>query len=159
MNLGIIYDNHKRRIMKYKVHLRPSPAHPQGTKIQYATPVNTGKMTVKDFAAQIAGRSSLTRGDIESTLTNFVEELPTFLKLGMSVQLGNFGTIRLSISSDSVEEGKPFTANHIKGVRVIFTPSVEFKDSLLHVPFEEDKNPESPVHDDEEEGGSPPVEG
>jgi nucleoid DNA-binding protein len=68
-------------------------------------------------------------------LSNFIDELPTFLKHGMSVQLGNFGTMRLTISSDGVEEGKPFTVNHIKGVRVIFTPSVEFKDSLRHISF------------------------
>ncbi|MDR2809456.1 MAG: DNA-binding protein [Tannerellaceae bacterium] len=149
--------------MKYKVHTKASPANLQGKKLQYATPVNPGKMTLTDFSSQIAGRSSLTRGDIESVLTNFVEELPTFLRLGMSVHLGRFGTIRLTLSSEGVEEGKPFTANHIKGVRVIFTPSVEFKDSLQRISFEEDKNPESVAHEDEEDetgggGGGGPVE-
>jgi hypothetical protein len=47
--------------------------------------VNAGKFTIRDFAKEIAGRSSLTRGDIENTLDNFLEELPTFLKIGMSI--------------------------------------------------------------------------
>jgi hypothetical protein len=47
---------------------------------------------------------------------------------------------------------------------VIFTPSVEFKDSLRHISFEEDKRPDSVVHEDEEEdeggggGNDGPVE-
>ncbi|MDR2809146.1 MAG: HU family DNA-binding protein [Tannerellaceae bacterium] len=124
--------------MKFKIHAKPNLAHPQRSKIQHAVPVNPGKMTLKDFASQIAQRSSLTRGDVESTLTNFVEELPAFLRLGMSVQLGDLGTIRLSIHSEGVDESQPFTAAHIKGVRVIFTPSAEFKASLQHISFEEE---------------------
>jgi hypothetical protein len=49
----------------------------QFRKKWYANPVNAGKFTVKDFAKEIAGRSLLTRGDIENTLDNFPEELPT----------------------------------------------------------------------------------
>ncbi|MDR2816655.1 MAG: hypothetical protein LBB62_08145 [Proteiniphilum sp.] len=30
---------------------------------------------------------------------NFLDELPTFLKIGMSIKLGDFGTLRLSLSS------------------------------------------------------------
>jgi predicted histone-like DNA-binding protein len=144
--------------MEYKRLHRLLPGHPQGKIIQYAIPVNTGKITTKEIAEAIAGRSALTRGDIESVLLNFIDELPTFLKHGMSVQLGNFGTIRLTISSEGVEEGKPFTANNIKGVRVVFTPSVEFKDSLRHISFTENKNPDSVGHEDEEEPPSGPVE-
>lgn len=145
--------------MKYKIQKRANPAKPHDEKIQYAMPVNVGKMTIQGIADEIAGRSSLTRGDIENTLVNFVEVLPVFLKIGLSVQMGEFGTMRLTLSSDGVKEGQPFTAHNIKGVRVIFTPSVEFKDSLKHISFEEEKSADAPVHEDEEEaGGNGPVE-
>ncbi|MDR1340648.1 MAG: DNA-binding protein, partial [Prevotellaceae bacterium] len=88
---------------------------------------------------EIAGRSSLTRGDIENVLNNFLDVLPTFLKLGLSVKLGEFGTMRLSIISEGVDEDQQFTVNSIKGVKVIFTPGVEFKNSLRDIKFEEDK--------------------
>ncbi|MDR2118451.1 MAG: DNA-binding protein [Tannerellaceae bacterium] len=125
--------------MKFKVQKRVNPSRPEGKKIQFAVPINPGKMTVKDFSAQIAARSSLTRGDVESTLTNFLEALPAFLRLGMSVQLGDLGTMRLSIQSEGVEEDQSFTTNHIKGVRVVFVPGIELKNSLKHIPFEEEK--------------------
>jgi predicted histone-like DNA-binding protein len=127
--------------MKYRVILKSNPNDPKGPKKKYANPVNAGKFTLKDFAKQISGRSSLTTGDIENVLTNFVEELPLFLKLGLSIKLGDFGTLRLSISSEGVDEDKDFTVAHIKGVRVIFTPSPEFKESLKNTTFEEEKLP------------------
>ncbi|MDR2389283.1 MAG: HU family DNA-binding protein [Tannerellaceae bacterium] len=125
--------------MKYKTHSKLNPFRPQGPKIQYAVPVNPGKMALKDFATQIAQRSSLTRGDVESVLINFLEEMPTFLRLGMSIQLGDLGTMRLTLSSRGVAEGEAFTSSHIRGVRVVFTPGVALKSSLRHIPFEEEK--------------------
>ncbi|MDR2118649.1 MAG: DNA-binding protein [Tannerellaceae bacterium] len=130
--------------MKYKVHLVERRILSQKMKIQYAVPVHTGKMTLRDFAAHIAGRSSLSCGDIENVLTNFAEEMPAFLKLGMSVQLGSLGTVRPGLASKGVEEGQPFTASHIKGARVIFTPGTELKRSLRHLPLEEEKSGASP---------------
>jgi predicted histone-like DNA-binding protein len=125
--------------MKYKLVLKGNPSQPSAPKKYYANPVNSGKVTIKDFAKEISGRSSLTRGDIENVLTNFLDELPTFLKYGMSVQLGDFGTVRLSISSEGAETANQFSASMIKGVKVIFTPGAELKKSLLDIAFEEDK--------------------
>ncbi|MDR2148558.1 MAG: HU family DNA-binding protein [Tannerella sp.] len=123
--------------MKFKVIERNNPQQPTAPKKQYASPVNAGKFTIKDFAKEIAGRSSLSRGDIENVLSNFVEELPTFLKLGLSVKLGDFGTFRLNLQSEGVEPGQKFTAANIKGVKVIFTPGSELKTSLADTTFEE----------------------
>ena len=109
---------------------------PEAEQKYYAFAVNSGKMTLRDFAREIAGRSSLTRGDIENVLLNFIEELPTFLKLGMSVQLGDFGSLRLSIISDGANSPDEFSVGMIKGVRIIFTPSVELKKMLKDIPFE-----------------------
>ncbi|MDR2065643.1 MAG: HU family DNA-binding protein [Prevotellaceae bacterium] len=125
--------------MKYRVIEKGNPSNPEAPKKQYASAVNAGKFTVKQFAKEIAGRSSLTRGDIENVLTNFIDELPTFLKLGLSVKLGDFGTLRLNLVSEGVDAGKKFTADSIKGVKVIFTAGSELKESLGNITFEEEK--------------------
>ncbi|MDR2407251.1 MAG: HU family DNA-binding protein [Bacteroidales bacterium] len=125
--------------MKYRVIERGNPLKPAEPKKKYASSVNTGKFTVKQLAKEISGRSSLTRGDVENVLNNFIDELPTFLKLGLSVKLGEFGTLRLNLVSEGVEADKEFTADKIKGAKVIFTPSVELKESLKDITFEEEK--------------------
>jgi predicted histone-like DNA-binding protein len=125
--------------MKFKVIERSNPIHPEAPKKKYASPVNAGKFSIKDFSKEIAGRSSLTRGDVENVLNNFLDELPTFLKLGLSVKLGDFGTMRLNLVSDGVDADKEFTAANIKGAKVIFTPGVELKENLKGIAFEEEK--------------------
>ena len=116
--------------MKIKLVEKGNPSNPSAPKKWYANPVNAGKFTIRDFAKEIAGRSSLSRGDIENVLANFLDELPVFLKIGMSVQLGNFGTLRLSLSSEGAEKPEKFNTALIKNQRIIFTPSVELKNTL-----------------------------
>ncbi|MDR2825111.1 MAG: HU family DNA-binding protein [Prevotellaceae bacterium] len=125
--------------MKIKLVKRGNPANFSAPKKWYANPVNAGKFTVRDFAKQIAGRSSLTKGDIENVLNNFLDELPTFLKIGMSVQLGEFGTVRLSLSSEGAETPDKFNTSQIKTPRVIFTPSAALKNSLSDITYEQVK--------------------
>jgi predicted histone-like DNA-binding protein len=121
--------------MKFKLIEKGNPNQPTAPKKWYPSAVNAGKFTIKDFAKDIAGRSSLTRGDIENVLSNFMEELPTFLKLGMSVQLGEFGTMRLNLSGEGADTPADFKTETIVA-KVIFTPSVELKNGLSDIHFE-----------------------
>ncbi|GHT37111.1 DNA-binding protein [Bacteroidia bacterium] len=125
--------------MKYNVNKRVDPRNPQRPKIQSATPVNAGKVTLEDLAEETEARTSLSRGDVESVLTTTMQILPFYLKLGLSVQLGDIGTMRLSINSEGVPVGETFKHTNIKGVRTIFTPSVELKENLKNTSFEEFK--------------------
>jgi predicted histone-like DNA-binding protein len=125
--------------MKYKIVKKGNPANPTAPQKQYANAVNAGRLTIKDFAKEIAGRSSLTRGDTENVLNNFIDVMPAFLKMGASIKLGEFGTLRLNLVCEGVEADKQFTANNIKGTKVIFTPGVELKENLRDIKFEESK--------------------
>jgi predicted histone-like DNA-binding protein len=125
--------------MRYKLIVKSNPQNPEGLKKWYANAKKTGTMDIKEIAKIIAGRSSLTVGDVINVLSNFVDSLPMFLKLGMSIQLGDFGTLRLTISSEGVDNKDEFTVANIKGVRVVFTPSVELKNALKDIHFEEEK--------------------
>ncbi|MDR0540914.1 MAG: HU family DNA-binding protein [Dysgonamonadaceae bacterium] len=122
--------------MKFKLVEKGNPSQPAAPKKFYPSAVNAGKFTIKDVAKEIAGRSSLTKGDIENVLSNFMEELPTFLKLGMSVQLGDFGTMRLNLSGEGAATPAAFKTDTISA-KVIFTPSVELKNGLADIKYEQ----------------------
>jgi predicted histone-like DNA-binding protein len=123
--------------MKYKIIKKSNPQNPNGPKKKYASPVNVGTMVLKRIAKEISSRSSLTIGDVENVLYNLLEVLPIFLKIGMSIQLGDFGTFRLTLASEGVNEDEEFTVAKIKGVRVVFTPGIELKNALKDITFEE----------------------
>jgi nucleoid DNA-binding protein len=56
--------------------------------------------------------------------------------MGKSVNLGDFGTLRLSFSSKGVDDPKEFNTNMISGAKIIFTPSSELRDAIKKVKFE-----------------------
>ena len=143
--------------MKIKLIERRKPGTKTGPGKFYASPVNVGKKTLRDIAHDIAGRSSLTRGDIENVLSNFMDCLPHYLRDGFSVQLGEFGTMRLTLSSEGAATVKAFKTETIKP-RVTFTPGVELKSALRENSYEtvkEENSNSKPSHKDEGNGKNP----
>ena len=121
--------------MKYKLVSRANPQDRTKSKL-YAQAVNDGTVTQKALSADIVGLSSLSRGDVSNAIESLIETMPKYLLMGRSVKLGDFGTLRLSFTSDGVENAKDFNTNMIRGVKVIFTPSPEFKLALDRITFE-----------------------
>ena len=143
--------------MKIKLIERRKPGTKTGPGKFYASPVNVGKKNLRDIAHDIAGRSSLTRGDIENVLSNVMDCLPHYLRDGFSVQLGEFGTMRLTLSSEGAATVKAFKTETIKP-RVTFTPGVELKTALRENSYETVKEEDSsskPSHKDEGSGKNP----
>lgn len=122
--------------MKYRVRPRKNPRDEDAPIKFYAAPVSSGRVSLMELADRIARSSSLTRGDIENVLSNFLDELPEYLKDGKSVQLGEFATVRLSFSSEGVDSADEVNASLIRGTRVIFTPSTNLKKELSLTHFE-----------------------
>lgn len=79
--------------------------------------------TLDDIAYVMKEKSSLTLGDIQSVLTNFVEAMITILYNGQSVNVKNFGVFSLSARTAGVEDVKECTAKNIKAVKINFRPS------------------------------------
>ena len=143
--------------MKIKLIERRKPGTKTGPGKFYASPVNVGKKNLRDIAHDIAGRSSLTRGDIENVLSNFMDCLPHYLRDGFSVQLGEFGTMRLTLSSEGAATVKAFKTEMIKP-RVTFTPGVELKAALRENSYEtvkEENSSSKPSHKDKGSGENP----
>ena len=139
--------------MKIKLQKKKNPQKRSEEKY-YANPVNLGRKTLRDIAHDIAGRSSLTRGDIENVLSNFVDRLPSYLRDGFSVQLSEFGTMRLTLSSEGSLTEKAFNVEKIKP-RVTFTPSTELKKELADNSYETVKKDDGKGKGKQEEGGTP----
>ena len=74
-----------------------------------------------------------------NVIENMVNEIPRYLVEGYSVNLSDLGTLRLSLSSEGTDTPDKFSSENIKNVRVIFTPSPEFKRTLLNVEYERDE--------------------
>ncbi|GHT21883.1 DNA-binding protein [Bacteroidia bacterium] len=121
--------------MKYKMIERVNPQDRSQVK-QYAAPVHDGRVTKSDIAKELALTSSLSRGDVSNVIENLIDVIPKYLLMGKSVNLGEFGSLRLSFSSDGVDDVNEFSVSKIHGVKVVFTPSSEFRATLKSMKFE-----------------------
>ena len=142
--------------MKIRLVPKKNPQKREEVKF-YANPVNVGRKTLDDIARDISGRSSLTRGDISNVLYNFIDCLPHYLRDGFSIQLGEFGSMRVTLSSKGAETEKAFKTETIKP-RVTFTPGVELKAALRENSYEtvkEENSSSKPSHKDEGNGKNP----
>ena len=61
------------------------------------------ELTVMDLAKDISDACTLNVTDVEAVLTSLVRKLPQYLNNGFKIQLGNFGSVKLSFSSKGFE--------------------------------------------------------
>lgn len=122
--------------MKYKLIQKANPLEPETERKWYASPVKAGTINNYQLSKGIAGKSFLARGAVMNVIENMIDEIPRYLIEGYSVNLNNFGTLRLSLSSEGVQDPKEFTPENIKNMKVVFTPSPELKKTLLNIRFE-----------------------
>lgn len=123
--------------MKYKLIQKANPLEPDTERKWYASPIKAGTINNYQLSKGIAGKSFVARGAVMNVIENMIDEIPRYLTEGYSVNLNNFGTLRLSLSSEGVEKPEEFTSDNIKNMRVVFTPSPELKKTLLKIHFEE----------------------
>ena len=117
--------------MKYHLIQRHNPHDPTAPRKYYPQLILSTKLGLREFAEDIVGRSSLTLGDVENCLENFIDQIPFFLLMGHPIKLGDFGTFRLNVHSNG---GAPtigdWDVSLIKCVNVIFTPGPLLKKRL-----------------------------
>ncbi|MDR2897347.1 MAG: HU family DNA-binding protein [Spirochaetaceae bacterium] len=115
--------------------VRPNPINRDIEK-WYFTQERSGTVGMKEIAGEIAKRSSLSSGDVQSVLSNLVELLPVFLKIGQSIRLEGFGSFRLSVTSEGTETAEELTFHQVQKVKLVFLPSKELKRSFEDISFE-----------------------
>jgi predicted histone-like DNA-binding protein len=122
--------------MKYKLVRRKNPQDRESPGKWYAAPVNDGKVGQKEIAADIVDLSSLSRGDVGNVISSLIDTVPRYLIINKSVGLGELGTLRISFTSEGVENPEDFTVDKITGIRILFVPSPELRKKLEHLHFE-----------------------
>ncbi len=121
--------------MKLQLIKRESPLDRSIAKF-YPHVVNDGTVELKDLAKQVTKYSSLSTGDVISVLENMVDAAVLYLLLGKGVRLGRLGMLRVSVQSEGADSPETFNTKMIQRVKLVFTPSVEFKKEMQDISYE-----------------------
>lgn len=88
---------------------------------------------------RISEISPLSPLDIKSSLLAFLSIVPEYLVEGRSVDLGEFGSMNVTLKSSGVENEEDFTTDPFKGNRIHFRPSVKFSNLMKNVKYENEE--------------------
>ncbi|MBK6328439.1 MAG: DNA-binding protein [Chloroflexi bacterium] len=121
---------------KYKVVERINPADRLAPRKFYPSLQSNGRVGERTLAVEAADRSSMSDADMAAALANMLALIPKHLAMGEIVDLGDFGTFRLSISGEGSDSPDQVTSRNIKKVMVRFTPGPIFKGALSRIVFE-----------------------
>ena len=106
-----------------------------GIKKYYASPVNSGELSLDGLTKAIEKSCTVTGADIRAVLYALVEHSADQLAEGKIIRIGDLGSLRLSISSEGKQTPDEVNASAIKDVSVIFTPGAKLKEMMNNVKF------------------------
>ncbi len=105
----------------FKKTKRVNPKEPQEEGLYYPQLLTLGKrLTEEDIIYRIKEKTSLSKGDILSVVSSFIDETRLALFDGYSVNYRDFGVFSLAAKGEGAATEKECTANNIKSVRITF---------------------------------------
>ena len=120
---------------KYNVVVRGNPADPEAPQKYYASIKSSGRVTLRELSRQIAEISTVSTVDTMAVLEGLLTIIPRQISNGNIVELGDFGTLWMSIRSDGSDKLEEVKAHNIKRVTARFNPGKEFKQVLSNTEF------------------------
>jgi predicted histone-like DNA-binding protein len=111
--------------MKYRPVLRKNPRDLKDPGKYYPNPVYEGKLKFREIAREISMRTSLSVTDAIASLEAMTEVIPFFLSRGYIIQLGEFGTFRITFEGTGEKDKTKVSEKNIVSQRINFLPRPE----------------------------------
>ena len=124
--------------VKFNVTPRKDPRDQNSQPKYYATVKSNGRADTNAIAKSINSMSTVSSVDTAAVLEAFLHVVPDKLVEGNIVELGDFGTFRVSVSSQGEATAEDVTARSITDVRVLFTPGRRFMQTLNTAEFQKE---------------------
>ncbi len=112
----------------------------KGQTVYYAYPKSQQKLTNEMVIERIVRETSLSEGDVSNALISLGNIVCDALKMGMSVDLAELGSLRLIVPSKMMDTPEEVTvADALKTPKLVFTPKQKMRDAANQVELSIDK--------------------
>lgn len=133
----------------------------KGQTVYYAQPKMLQRMDTSELVEQIVLQTSLTEGDVRSALVTMKNIICSALKAGRSVDMGELGSLSLTITSKMMDSPEAVTKDTLNKPRIIFNPKGEMRAAANAVEISIDRSSvtkagSSKPNTPEEGGGTTP---
>jgi len=127
----------------------------KGQTVYYAYPKSQQKLTNDMVIERIVRETSLSEGDVKNALVSLSNVVCDALKMGMSVDLAELGSLRLVVPSKMMDSAAEVTvANALKTPKIVFTPKQKMRDAANKVELSIDKDTVTTSSSGSTSGGS-----
>lgn len=122
-------------MISFEVKTRTLPlGNRKGQAVYYAYPKMQQKMTTKMLIDRIVRETSLSAGDVRSALISLSNVVNDALSMGMSVDLADLGSLRLTVPSKMMDSPEEVTVQKaLKTPKIIFTPKAAMREAANSV--------------------------
>lgn len=128
-------------MLEFEVKSRVQPVGTRKGQTVYFAQVKTQqKLTNKMLIDRIVRETSLSEGDVKNALVSLSNVVCEALQMGMSVDLAELGSLRLTVPSKMMDTPEEVTvANALKTPKITFTPKQKMRDAANAVELSIDK--------------------
>ena len=113
----------------------------KGQTVYYAYPKSQQKLTNEMVIERIVRETSLSEGDVSNALISLGNIVCDALKMGMSVDLAELGSLRLIVPSKMMDTPEEVTvADALKTPKIVFTPKQKMRDAANSVELSIDRS-------------------
>lgn len=114
---------------------RANPAKPEDPKKWYISLKSLGLIGEKEVAKQVADETTLNPKEAEMALAQFKKVLIRLLLDGHTVQLGDWGSFYLTVSSSGAATEKEAVPANVTKINIRFQPGLELKEAIAAASF------------------------
>lgn len=129
-------------MMEFEIDSRVQPiGKREGQTVYFAKLKTQQKLTNQMVIGRIVRETSLSEGDVKNALVSLSNIVCDALKLGMSVDLAELGSFRLTVSSKMMDSPEEVTvADALKTPKITFTPKQKMRDAANSVELSIDRS-------------------
>lgn len=124
--------------VKFTTTPKKDPRNLEADPKYYAIVKSDGRVDTIGVAKSINSMSTVSNADTVAVLEAFLHVVPEKLSDGKIVELGDFGSFRVSVSSEGADAPEDVTTRNITGSKVIFKPGKRFKQMLATMEFQKE---------------------
>ena len=128
-------------MMEFEIDSRVQPiGKREGQTVYFAKLKTQQKLTNEMVIERIVRETSLSEGDVKNALVSLSNIVCDALKLGMSVDLAELGSFRLTVPSKMMDSPEEVTvADALKTPKITFTPKQKMRDAANAVELSIDR--------------------
>jgi predicted histone-like DNA-binding protein len=116
--------------LRYVIKKKPVGIGTNKVEKYVAQSVSVGEVNYKTLCEQVTKEGLMPRGVVKSVIDGLVDVLCTYVSMGITVRLDDFGTIRPGLNGYSQDEAEDVKANVIYRRKMVFVPSARLKEMI-----------------------------